>query len=362
MRIEDRRPGSGDQGLRFDKLSLTGRATLPRQAKKILVWHQGALGDVLLAGPALQAVAAHYPGARFTGVGNPEQFCLLAPTQPLAAAWTSQRPLWLGLFQDGGSIDPELQKVLSGFDLALVFSPRRQPVWLERLLQAGIPEVFWLPSFPVQERIAISRLQGERLLAAGIQAPRSQFRLAIPEAERRQARDWLRARTNPGTPLVALAPGSGHPKKNWPLEAYNALARGLEKRYGAQVWWVLGPAETGKEAAVPQACLDQGGRFLKNLPLSQLAAILAEFQLYVGNDSGVTHLAALVGGPTVAAIFGPSDPAVWAPPGDRTLVITSDLSCSPCTLGREIACPKPVCLSSLTPEKVLAGLILRWRR
>ena len=97
-------------------------------------------------------------------------------------------------------------------------------------------------------------------------------------------------------------------------------------------------------------------RMLRDLPLRQLAAVLAEFQLYVGNDSGVTHLAAALGGPAVAAIFGPSDPVIWAPQGDRTIVVTSEQPCAPCTLGREIPCPEAVCLSALTPEKVLAAI------
>ena len=190
----------------------------------------------------------------------------------------------------------------------------------------------------------------------GLKEPDAPFRLAVPELERRKARAWLRARNRAGAPLVALAPGSGHPKKNWPAAAYVDLARGLEERYQAQVWWVLGPAEAAMESASRQTLPDQEVRLLKDLPLGWLAAILAEFQLYVGNDSGVTHLAAALGGPAVAAIFGPSDPAVWAPPGDRTTVITSNQPCAPCTQGREILCPDPVCLAALTPEEVLAAV------
>ena len=153
---------------------------------------------------------------------------------------------------------------------------------------------------------------------------------------------------------MALAPGSGHPRKNWPLDSYVELARRLEERYEAQTWWILGPAEAGwdreLQKKIPQL------RLWRDLPLRQLAAVLAEFQLYVGNDSGVTHLAAALGGPAVAAIFGPSDPVIWAPQGDRTVVVTPAEPCAPCTRGREIQCPEAVCLSALTPEKVLAAI------
>jgi heptosyltransferase III len=340
----------------LNKLSLTGFDTLPRQAAKILVWHQGALGDVLLAGPALQAVAAHYPGARFTCVGGPEQLGLLAPALPVEVVWSSHRALWLDLFQDGGEMDPRLHHVLAGFDLALVFGPAEEPARLERFRRGGVAQVFWVPSFPTRERIAISRLQRDRLEQTGLKEPGPPFRLVRPEAERGKARAWLRKRSRAGAPRVALAPGSGHPKKNWPAAAYRELARGLEERYGAQVWWVLGPAEAGLEPVWEKAHPEPGVRLLKDLDLGRLAAILSEFQVYVGNDSGVTHLAAALGGPAVAAIFGPSDPVVWAPAGDQTTIITSAQPCAPCSQGREILCPEPVCLSSLRPAAVLAAV------
>lgn len=330
--------------------------TLPPQAARILVWHQGALGDVLLAGPALQAVAAHYPGCRFTLVGGTERLGLLAGALPVEAVWSSHRAIWLDLFQDRGEIDPGLRQVLAGFDLALVFTPTAEAARLERLHQGGAAQIFWVPSFPEQDRVAVSRLQLRRLRQGGLKEPEGRFRLAIPEQERHWAKAWLQHRRRAGKPLVALAPGSGHPKKNWPLTSYAQLAQELEARHHAQVWWVLGPAEAGWEQVGPRLHPGWEARVLQDLPLSRLAAFLAEFQLVVGNDSGVTHLAAALQGPAVVALFGPSDPKIWAPPGDRTTIMASPLPCAPCTRGREILCPEPVCLSSLPVAEVLAAV------
>ncbi len=152
---------------------------------------------------------------------------------------------------------------------------------------------------------------------------------------------------------MALAPGSGHPWKNWPLDFYAELALSLEEHYRVQVWWVVGPAEAKLESELQKKFPYQELRLLKDLPLSQLAAILSGFQLYVGNDSGVTHLAAALGQPAVVAIFGPSDPVIWAPPGERTTIITSHQLCAPCTRGRDIRCPDNSCMSSLTAKEVL---------
>ncbi len=116
-------------------------------------------------------------------------------------------------------------------------------------------------------------------------------------------------RTNAVTtpsPTVALHPGSGSPTKNWPLAGFEALAAELERR-GERVAWVAGPAEEDLR-------LEGRGTVWRDLPLANLCASLSRCRLYVGNDSGITHLAAAAGTPTLALFFA-SDPRVWAPKG-----------------------------------------------
>ena len=115
--------------------------------------------------------------------------------------------------------------------------------------------------------------------------------------------------THPAPPgdFVVIHPFSGSARKNWPLERYRELA----KRLAMPVRWCAGPEEQ----------LDNAVR-IDNL--FELACWLATARLYIGNDSGITHLAAAVGIPVVA-IFGPTDPAVWAPRGDRVRVVSGNL-------------------------------------
>ena len=98
--------------------------------------------------------------------------------------------------------------------------------------------------------------------------------------------------------FAVIHPFSGSPRKNWPLENFRALARGLERTM--PVRWCAGREDPPLERAV---LIDD---------LYQLACWLARASLYIGNDSGITHLAAAVGTP-VLALFGPSDPTVWGP-------------------------------------------------
>jgi heptosyltransferase-3 len=105
--------------------------------------------------------------------------------------------------------------------------------------------------------------------------------------------------------FAAIHPFSGSPRKNWPLEKFRAMAGELER--AIPVRWCAGPDDPPLESGV---YIDD---------LYELACWLARAQLYVGNDSGITHLAAAVGTP-VLALFGPTDPAVWAPRGPHVRV------------------------------------------
>jgi heptosyltransferase III len=104
---------------------------------------------------------------------------------------------------------------------------------------------------------------------------------------------------------AVIHPFSGSARKNWPLERFRELA----DRLAMPVRWCAGPEETLEDAV----------RFDN---LYELAGWLGSAQVYIGNDSGITHLAAAVGTPVVA-IFGPTDPIVWAPRGERVSVIQS---------------------------------------
>ncbi len=107
---------------------------------------------------------------------------------------------------------------------------------------------------------------------------------------------------------AVIHPFSGSPRKNWPLDRFRELAHALSARM--PVHWCAGPEEA----------LDRAMRFDD---LYDLACWFGGAQLYIGNDSGVTHLAAAIGVPVVA-VFGPTDPRVWAPRGDRVRVVTGE--------------------------------------
>lgn len=117
--------------------------------------------------------------------------------------------------------------------------------------------------------------------------------------------------------FLAVHPGSGSPWKNWPAERFASF---VKQRDAAAPWLlVIGPAD--ETAASP--LLDLPGVVpVRDLPLRSLGALLSQAGLFLGNDSGITHLAAATGAPTLA-LFGPTDPATWSPLGPRVEVLRS---------------------------------------
>ena len=109
--------------------------------------------------------------------------------------------------------------------------------------------------------------------------------------------------------FAVIHPFSGSARKNWPLDRFRELAT----RLGLPVRWCAGPEEL-----LPPELTSDAVRFEN---LHELACWIENARVYIGNDSGITHLAAAVGTPVVA-IFGPTDPAVWAPRGERVRVVS----------------------------------------
>jgi ADP-heptose:LPS heptosyltransferase len=148
----------------------------------------------------------------------------------------------------------------------------------------------------------------------GLEVPAEVPRLAA-SARDAEASAALLARLPAG--FLALHPGSGSRRKRWPCDSFERLAEALSP---GQPWLLVeGPADAEAVAPLrrdPRAVVASGWA------PRPLGALLARAGAFVGNDSGVSHLAAAFGAPTLA-LFGPTDPRVWAPVGPRVAVVQS---------------------------------------
>jgi ADP-heptose:LPS heptosyltransferase len=154
-----------------------------------------------------------------------------------------------------------------------------------------------------------------------------------------------------GKDILGVAPGSGAKEKNWPVEGFKKIIEWWQRERGRVIVFT-GPVEGESGLAErfgAEALQVRGGQ------LGRLAALMARCSLYVGNDSGVTHLAAALGVETLA-IFGPTNPIEWRPRGRKVSLLSLRVACSPCDPGSMKLCRHRICLNDLSPEEVIRSI------
>jgi heptosyltransferase III len=120
---------------------------------------------------------------------------------------------------------------------------------------------------------------------------------------------------------VVIQPGSGGKEKCWHLDNFVSLAKKLAKE-GIEAVFILGPAELERFSHSAKNKIEEAGKVLTNLSLAEALAVLSNAGGYIGNDSGITHLAAGLGIRTVA-VFGPSNPTIYSPIGPAVTILES---------------------------------------
>ncbi len=262
-----------------------------------LIYHAGALGDFVTTLPAMALWKTDHPGERLVLLGRPEH-------GPLAAhlfdeAWDAGAAEFAGLFSRDGASEPACAPRFAGIASALLFAAASSalPAAIRRL---GVSSVVRQDPFPGSTMHVVDYHLGlfEGRVRDEDRVPR------LPVAAFGSAKRG-----------IALHGGSGSPRKNWPQARFEELATALAERGGGPIAWIVGPADEDP----PPRTADE---VWKSLPLTELAERIARRRLFVGNDSGVSHLAAAAGCPTVA-LFGASDHRVWSPRGPRVIVLPS---------------------------------------
>jgi len=286
-----------------------------RALRRALVIHPGALGDVLLALPALAHLRALAGGVERTLAVAPGPAALLDGSGHAERTLDLDRLGLHGLFMTDA--DPAVVHRLALYDAIVSWLGAGDATYAGHIMRLGRPVVIARATPPPDDRRHASRYLLDTLAPLGpVPAALPPVRLAVADDERAWALGWLAARGLGREDAVVLHPGAGSPAKVWPR--HGALARRLADQ-GRPVVVVTGPADAAAARWVGQAP-GRGVHHAPGLPLRRLAGLLAVAGAFIGNDSGPTHLAAGVGCPTLA-LFGPSDPARWAPIGAHVRVL-----------------------------------------
>ena len=322
----------------------------------VLVVRLSALGDVLFAVPAVQALLDSGRATRVSWLVEDRAAALLALVPGLheVLVFPRGRPSrWPGhalrLLARRDDLVLDMQGTLKTRLQLLGLRPRQLVGYDASIARDGVQHRYDRQVSPRGARHRV--LQGLQLVGAlGVPVPRvaPRPRLAIPDEAGARVRQRLAALPGDG-PVVVLHPGTSAfgELKRWAPERFAELGRLLVERHGARIVVTGGPSEAELVAAV------RHGLFAPSLAppptgMADLAALLAAAQLVVASDSLPLHLANALGTP-VLGLYGPKDPAVTGPAFDRSRIVRADVACSPCTLRR---CRDRICMEWLQAERV----------
>jgi ADP-heptose:LPS heptosyltransferase len=277
-------------------------------AKRVLVIFPGALGDFVCVLPAIEALAARHRSCSIEVMARAELARLAVGRTAVARAHSIDAPNVSALFgeSDGENVEP--RELFAGYDRIYSFFASNDAHFRMRLAAVADGEVSFHPFRPLDDDSDEPHIAAAYLRSIGESDAPMRPRIEPTRDDLRAAADAIaKSRCDPSN-LIAIFPGSGSPAKNWPLDKFAALASILSER--SSVVFILGPTESAMEPILRQ----HGFPILKGLDLGTVAGIARLAVGFVGNDSGVSHLAAATDAPGVV-IFGPTDAQRWRPLG-----------------------------------------------
>ncbi len=274
---------------------------------KILVIRGGALGDFILTLPALRLLRDAFPSSQIEVLGY-QQIIALATMSGYANASRSIEygPL-SSFFAREGELAPGLIDYFGSFQQVISYLFDPDEIFARNLRRAGVRNLI----------VGSPKIGGHEHAARQLARPLESLDLYLEDSA---------ARITPNEPrkvapnLLAIHPGSGSEKKNWPLERFIELGRSLcAADPQRRILLVGGEADEERLPRLAEALPNEKVELARNLPLPLLAGRLQNCGSFLGHDSGISHLAAAVGTPSLL-LFGPTDPAIWAPANPQVRV------------------------------------------
>ena len=320
---------------------MTTGANNPAAKRGVLVIHPGALGDVLLARPVLHALRAEFPTHEIALLSANAVGSLLCASGEVDRTFPLEEMYLSQLFAGYGSIGDAFRRWLRQCQVGVGWLRDTEGALTDSLRAAGIESIN--VQSPFSSDLAATHQADRYFEAIGMEWIGQEFThpLILSGELKRQGQRILEAcNWNGASPLVLIHPGSGSVHKC--VEA-RRLAKVIEWLLEAHMTPMLleGPADE-RQVAQLRSSLTVSVPVIRELRLSIVASVLAHAALYVGHDSGMTHLAAALAIPTVAC-FGPTHASRWAPRGSRVSV----LSGRPCVCvdwNQVETCDEKVCL------------------
>jgi ADP-heptose:LPS heptosyltransferase len=298
-----------------------------KHLRRILVIRGGAIGDFILTIPALKLLRDAFPGSHLEILGY-KHIVALAQMSGYADATRSIEygPL-SSFFICEGELAPDLVNYFGGFQQVISYLFDPEQIFSNNLKRAGVRNLM----------TGSPKITGERHAARQLARPLESLGLYLDDPAAvispNESRKVVRS-------VIAIHPGSGSEGKNWPLERFIEVAAALfRSSKDTRLLVIEGEADEGRATQLARALPGERVSRVTNLPLPDLAGVLQNCGFFIGHDSGISHLAAAVGTPSLL-LFGPTDPLIWAPANRNVKVLRA---------------PQEI-LNRLSVEMVLAAL------
>lgn len=322
--------------------------------KRILIIRTGGLGDTLLLWPAVVAIRRRFATAQIEVMGYHERCALLKAAEGADRALDIEGSGYHHLLDIRGTLPPEVCSRFGAYDVVVAFAAPGDFVLAENLSACGVREVHAFLPFPSSgELIHVAKHCQRCILEADLGLDGPEISIPVSDSERAAGLDIVRRAGIYSNRLAIILPGSGSAQKNWLAGRFAALLKILRVESLDPVL-LEGPADKNAIKSVNSYLVESAVPVLRDLSPSDLKCVLANARLFVGNDAGPTHLAALVGVPTVA-IFGPSNPLLWKPLGATVELVSAAVDCAPCLPDTMHRCTEGKCLDAVNLNDVVAA-------
>ena len=276
----------------------------------------GAIGDFIMTLPAVGALRERWPDAHIEILGYPHIIELARGRYYADATRSIDAKPMAGFFIPNAVLDPEWMEYFGSFNVVISYLYDPDSLFASNVRSCGVKQVIEASPRPKDAHAAVHYCRPLESLAIYVDAPRP--RIHPNESDRETASRYMKMFGR--EPMVAIHPGSGSEKKNWPVDNFAAVARWVNDELAAQLLIVQGEADEHVVRKLTKRLEPRQLTVTTGLKLVELAAVLERCVLFLGNDSGITHLAAAVGTPVVA-VFGSASPPIWEPRGERVRVV-----------------------------------------
>jgi len=279
-----------------------------RKRGKILVVRGGAIGDFILTLPAIAALRSTFPETQLEVLGYPV-VAELGRRGGLIDGFRSieARPL-AGFFARNAKLDPELSAYFESFSLIFSYLYDPDQIFKTNVLRTTKAQFIQGIHRPDEtENLHATAVFLKPLEKMAIFNVDPAPKLEIPAVER--SGRW-----------IAAHPGSGSEKKNWPLENWIELLRRLESETEFRIFLVGGEADGERLEALRRALNPRRVEWMQNRSLGEVAENLRGCEVFIGHDSGISHIAGALGVPTLV-LWGSSKFDIWRPLNSNVKVL-----------------------------------------